>query len=133
MFFNKDNKDKTKCLCSNGTEHCDLILELRNLQEKANKQRALIEYYNNSRETSLDNIRKLIQKLNERARFNYAGDISSLDIIDVICNYSSESIKEICHSIQSIKTYSYEVSNAKCILDSLNEDIQNVKNKLGIE
>lgn len=133
MFFNKDNKDKAKCLCSNGTEYCDLILELRNLQEKANKQRALIEYYNNSKKTSLDNILRFIQKLKERAKFNYAGDISSLDIIDVICSCSAESIEVICHSIQSIKTYSYEVSNAECILDSLNEDIQNVKNKLGIE
>ena len=133
MFLGKSKIGVKKCLCDNNLDQCGLVLELRKSQEEVNKQRALVEYYKNSRQNALYDILKFIQRFKEIAMFNYAGNISSLDIIDVICSYSTESIDEICNSLKLIKNYSYEISNAEYVLDSLNEKCTECKNKLGIE
>lgn len=145
MFFNKNKKYRSgieKCSCNNNAEQCDLVFELKKLQEEANQKKALIEYYKNHKRDSVINVLKFIQSLEDRANNKYGVSYSKNEyycarhesaVIEEICYYSTREIEELCDSIKSVKVYTSNVTDVEKELNSINDGIQNVKNKLGIE
>lgn len=141
----KSNTEHTKettipCTCEGSNEHCDLVLQLREKQALRKEIEDKINAFNKD-DSELINLVTFLQALEskgftmEKYGWNaYGYDERNMRILKhVIDEYSSANIFRITEELKSYKNNTYVVAEMERALKAVEDDIKDIKSKLGIE
>lgn len=143
LFKNKANTEATEytitpCSCDNDNECCDLILQLRRYQDFEKEIKNQIDCLSSDSHKSLDYFIQFLRKL-ENNGFRMNGN----DIVDCCHNrcvlghtineYSSADIWRITEELKTYRNKEDIISEKQRALKVVENDISNIKAKLGIE
>lgn len=128
-----------QCACDGNTENCDLILQLRKCQDLEKKIKNEIETLNKDTHKLICNFINLLKKLEENGLYmgcfgNWISSESSIHIIEyTIKEYSSTDIFRITEELKTYKNKDDIICEKQRALKTVEDDIKNIKTKLGIE
>lgn len=127
------------CSCNRNNEHCDLVLKLRECQDLKNKIK-------NEITTLSENSRELISKfiyflkaleesgLRMGSYDKWMFNEHSIRIVEyTLHEYSSADIFRITEELRTYKSKEDIISEKRRALKAVEDDIKNIKSKLGIE
>lgn len=128
-----------QCACDGNTEHCDLILRLRKYQDLEKKIKNEIETLNKDTYQLICNFINLLKKFEDNGLYmgcfgNLLSSESNIHIIeDTIKEYSSSDIFRITEELKTYKNKDDIICEKQRALKAVEDDIKNIKTKLGIE
>lgn len=143
LFKNKTNVESIEhsivpCACDGDNEHCDLIVKLRKYQDFKKEIKNQIDCLSSDSHKSLDYFVQFLRKL-ESNGFRMNGS----DIVDCCHNrcvlghtineYSSADIWRITEELKTYRNKEDIISEKQKALKVVENDILNIKAKLGIE
>lgn len=154
-LFKKNAKSNTEhikevavpCVCEGSNEHCDLVLQLREKQVLRKNIEDEIDALNKDGAESMFNFVKFLKAL-ENAGFimekhiynyniygyNYDYDKRNMRILErAIQEHSSVDIFRITEELRTYKNKELIISEKQRALKAVEDDIKNIKSKLGIE
>lgn len=133
------NEVTIPCACDRDNEHCDLILQLRKCQDLRKRIKDEIEIFDKDNCELLDNFFNFLKKL-ELSNFrmnSYNGwienerNFQSLKYTIDLC--SSGDIFRMTEELKTYKNKTDIVCEKQRALKAVEDDIKNIKTKLGIE
>ena len=140
LLKNKTSTDTTvQCVCDGGNEHCDLILQLREHQDLRNKIKNEIEMLNKSSYELLSNFTNFLKTMTEHgARIDgfhndYFIQRNMLAIERTIYNCSSSDILIMTEELKRYKNKYDIICEKQRELKAVEDNIKEIKSKLGIE
>ena len=129
----------TPCACEGNNEHCDLVLQLRKLQDRRKEIKNEIEALNKNDHELIINFINFLCKLEDRCLFiDYVGrHITSernVNIIkETIGECSSADIFRIAEELKTFKNKDDIICEKRRALKAVENNIKDIKIKLGIE
>lgn len=147
-LFKKDAKptQDTKeviipCACDGNNEHCDLILKLREKQLLRKEIKSKIDALNKDSHELIFNFIGLLKTLENKGfimgdnTYKYTGysDRNACILERVIDEYSSADIFRITEELRTYKNKTNILCEKQRALKAVEDDINNIKSKLGIE
>lgn len=127
------------CYCGGGNEQCDLILQLRNLQDSREKIKNEIQTLDKDSFELLVNFTNFLYKLEEHGMTmgSYGRHMTferNVGIVKwVIGEYSSADILRITEELRTYRNKEDIINEKRRYLTAVENDIKNIKSKLGIE
>ncbi|MBO5828845.1 MAG: hypothetical protein J6R59_10410 [Paludibacteraceae bacterium] len=124
------------CSCDGNNEHCDLILQLRKCQDLRNNIQNEIETLNKNSYELISNFTNFIRRFDECGFHfgRYTSFEESVGIIEwLIKEYSSADIFRITEELRTYKSKEDIISEKRRVLKAVEDDIEKIKAKLGIE
>ena len=148
-LFNKNTKSTedikeivVPCYCDAGNDNCDLVLKLREKQALKKEIEDKINTFNKDN-SELINFFKFLKALDNKGfameKGLYGYDVygyskRNMSILKyVIDECSSTDIFRITEELKTYKTNTYVIAEMKRTLKATEDDIKNIKSKLGIE
>ena len=133
------NKVVVSCTCEGNNEHCDLILQLRKHQDLEKKIKNEIETLNKDGRALICDFINFLKKLEENGLYmggynNWMSYERNIHIVQsTIQEYSSVDIFRITEELKTYKNKDDIVCEKQRVLKAVEDDIKNIKSKLGIE
>jgi hypothetical protein len=127
------------CVCESGNEHCDLILRLRKYQDLRKELKSEIDILNRNSREFLCYFISFLKKLEENNfKMNSFNDWITSDhnmlILDrTISQYSSGDIVRMTEELRVYRNKADIIYDKQRALRMLEDDIEEIKSKLGIE
>ena len=129
------------CICESDNEHCDLILQLRKCQDLRKGIKNEIEILNNNNHELIFNFIGLLKTLEANGlRMDFYHGWLNKNIIDcnhiiefTIDRYSSADIFRITEELRTYKNKVDIICEKQKALKAVEDDINKIKSKLGIE
>lgn len=124
------------CSCDRNNEHCDLILRLHKCQDLRNNIQNEIETLNKNSYELISNFTNFIRRFDEYGFYfgRYVSLEKSVEIIEwIIKEYSSADIFRITEELRTYKSKEDIISEKRRALKAVEDDIEKIKAKLGIE
>lgn len=127
------------CYCDGGNEQCDLILQLRNLQDLREKIKNEIQTLDKDSFELLTNFTNFLYELEKRgmsmgSSSRYMTSERNVGIVKwVIGEYSSADIFRITEELKTYKNKDDIICEKQRVLKAVEDDIKDIKSKLGIE
>lgn len=138
-LFKKSTKEAiVPCACDSNNEHCDLILQLRNCQDLKKNIQNEIRILNDDCHMLLGNFVKLLERLEENGLrsdsfYSYMKQQRNTRVIEyTIQDYSSADIIKITEELKTYKNKEEIICEKQRALKAVEDDIENIKTKLGI-
>lgn len=144
LFKNKTNTEATEftitpCVYGGDSEHCDLIIQLRKCQELRKEIKSQIEELNKGSDESLSYFVEFLKRLEEnKFKMNCFNDwiSSSHNMLILERTINEHSSADLWRITEELKTYRNRVDiicEKQRALKAVEDDITNIKFKLGIE
>ncbi len=129
------------CVCEGEREHCDLILQLRKCQDLRKDIKNEIEILEKDSWELICHFIVFLKKLEENGlrmdrweRWDWLSPDRSKTIIKrTIEDYSSDDIFRITEELRTYKNKEDIICEKRRVLKAVEDDIKNIKTKLGIE
>ncbi len=143
-FKNKTNAEQTEytitpCIYGKDSEHCDLIIQLRKCQDLRKEIKEQIEYLSKGGYESLSYFMNFLVKLEDNG-FKMNGFNScvtsytdKLILERTINEYSSADMWRITEELKTYRNKKDIICEKQRALKAVEDDISNIKFKLGIE
>ena len=143
----KNTVEKFICKYEGNTNECSLIKELKSKQAMKKTIEDCIKSYDNHSNTNVENIWRFLAtlekngfRMNSDAHSYNSSDINEMFIhegtyrLEHALNYFSlTDIDNIANELKALKQNTIIVREKKAVLKALEDDIADIKNKLGIE
>lgn len=146
----KKNKKSTEiikevaasCVCDGGNEHCDLILKLRECQDLKKVISREIEILEKDSHELLVNFINFLYELENRGLLigqvgymeRHITSERNIGVVKwVISEHSSADIFRITEELKTYKNKDDIICEKRRVLKAIEDDIENIKDKLGIE
>ena len=127
------------CACDGENEHCDLISQLRKHQDLKNNIQNEIQALDNEGHGLLDNFLSLLTSFERNGLYmgKYDGWMAYDRSVEIVKNtINQHSSADIFRRAEELKTYRHKtdiINEKKRALKVVEDDIKNIKSKLGIE
>lgn len=130
----------TPCTCEGDNEHCDLISQLRVKQELRKKIKDEIETLDRNSNELIYNFISLLKKFETNGlcmdtRYSHLFNDRNVEIIKYVISYqcSSGDIFRITEELKTYKNRDDIICDKQRALSVVEDDIKDIKSKLGIE
>lgn len=136
MFNKLFNKNTVPCACEGNSEHCDLIIQLREKQAVSKGIKDEIETLNKNRQKSLNDFVDFLKVIDSVCTYRECrwDDYFREDILEQVIN--KDSFANIIKVIDALSTYKNNmclIAEKQKVLKAVEDDIKEIKSKLGIE
>lgn len=127
------------CACDGSNEHCDLVLKLRECQDLKKMISQEIEILNKDNQELISNFINFIYEFEKRGLimgcYNFHSTSErNIGIIEwTLHEHSSADIFRITEELKTYKNKDDIICEKQRALKAVEEDIKNIKTKLGIE